>query len=591
MASINNAHYELISKIAEKAKTQDMSVIKNFFDQQYGVASYYSSGHPLNIGNDEKISTAGSGINKNMRIAEYRQMSNYAEVGDAIDEIADAHMTFHDDGKYARIKVSGIKLTDVVMKQVQEEAEHYFGLFSFEDNIFEYAKRLTVEGELCWENIIDKAHPEKGVVDVRFLPSETYEFAYDTKHKCKKGIAVYAASILSEPEVQSVRSTSGVGYNGSTDPTVTTTLNISAQITSGKVVFLPFEQITYINSGIYDKTGLVVYPALERARRAYNQLQLIEDAVLVYRLVRSPVRNVFTVDCGKMGTNKAKEYVRQLSKSFSSKKSYDPSTGSITGSYDPFNIMENVWIPKSAESGGVEVSSVGGEAKWGELDDLVYFLRKLYRSLKVPSSRFVSGSTHESDKTVQFGDDISYEEYRFAKYVVRSSTCFSRGLKEGFINHLKLVGLWTSAKLSTHNINVEISPPIEIEIFRKQKRQSAQIDMYKTFTGIEGISMEKAMEKYLGMSRLEVEENRKARQSELIKNALFEIKLKKLKDGEISTDDLLRSIDDIKNKNLGASGESEESDAEYDKESNDKKHGFVLPEIPSDDIKSGNDKK
>ena len=521
----NNAKYEFFDKISSKTKTQSCSVIKQFFDQQYNVASYYSSGHPLNVFGDSKTVAAGANT-KPYRIADYRQISNYAEVGDAVEEIADAHITKHTDGSFVKASIIGIELTETTKKEIEEQCEQYFGLFSFEDNIFEYARKLTVEGELCWENIIDGDNKSLGFIDVRYIPNETYEFAYDIKERRKTGIAVYNDIAASDPSVMETKHHSGIGYQGSN----TTSLNCYSQISAGRVIYLPFEQVTYINSGIYDGTGLIVYPALERARRAYNQLQLIEDAVLVYRLVRAPVRNVFTVDCGKMNPTKAQQHVRNLAQSMSSKKTYDPATGTIAGTYDPFNIMENVWIPKTSEADGVQISSIGGEAKWGELDDLNYFLRKLYRALKVPASRFLPGSSGEGGEgNYQHTDEISYEEYRFAKYIFRSLSCFARGLKDGLANHLKLVGLWDSAGLSLQNLRISIAPPVELEIYRSQKLLQMQAETYQSYVSNDEISKRWAQKRILNMSESDISENARMKKEEMISAALFEAELEKMK--------------------------------------------------------------
>lgn len=574
----NNSKIELFNKIASRAKTQDMSVIKNYFDQQNTVASYYSSGHPLNLTGNDRIKVQNTINSKPMRIADYRRISNYNEVGDAIDEIADAHMTQNQDGKFVKVEVVGKTLMDTMLKEIEDEANHFFGLFNFEDNIFEYARKLTIEGELCWENIVDADDKEKGVIDVRYIPNETFEFAYDTKAREKTGIAVLSDTPASDPSVLETKKDAGFGYNS---VNVTKTLSCYSQLSAGKVVYLPFSQITYINSGIYDGTGLVVYPALERARRAYNQLQLIEDAVVVYRLVRAPVRNVFTVDCGKMPPAKAEQHVRNIAQKFTSKKQYDPATGSISGTYDPVSILENVWIPKSSDSGGVNISSIGGEAKWGDLDDLNYFLRKLYRALKVPASRFISGTTGEPvDRTYQHTDEITYEEYRFAKYINRSLTCFARGLKESLITHLKLTGTWERANLRPQNIKVTIAPPIEIEIYRNQKLMENKISNYSSFVEAKGISVEYAQEKILGMSKQEIDSNREKFNQEQIDSALFTHKLKDIEENGITEQPKnIDGVDESENHNKIPSDIESEVQTEEESEDTENEEEVKNPDL------------
>jgi hypothetical protein len=566
----NNSNIDLFEKISQKAKTQDMSVVKQYFDDQWTASSFYGSGHPLNLNGDANLRIALNAGTKQARISNYRMISNYNEVGEAVDEIADAHMTSHSDGTFVKLAFRDIELSDIAAKELQNQANHYFGLFDFPDNIYEYARKLTVEGELAFENIVDKKDISKGIIDIRYLATETYEFAFDTKAKRKTGLAVMASNPESDADIQSINRNSGTAYGGS--PVRTENLNCHAQISAGKIVYLPFEQVTYINSGIYDRTGLIVFPALERARRAYNQLQLIEDAVLIYRWVRSPVRNVFTVDCGKMPPNKAKEYVRELSKSFTSKRTYDPASGSIVGTYDPFTIMENVWIPKGSDGKGVDIGQIGGTASWGQLDDLDYFLRKLYRALKVPASRMLNaGEGSAGTKTIQLSEEITYEEYRFAKYIVRSLSCFARGLKDGLITHLKLTGAWESNKLKEHNILIDIAPPAEIEIYRRMKLLEQKLDLYGKWKG-SGLSQKLGKERILGFSQTEISDDISAWKAEQTAEILYNAKLNELKrkgklaakgeldkklDAEIDAEGADSAIDpDVDNEETGAGEES-----------------------------------
>ena len=193
-------------------------------------------------------------------------------------------------------------------------------------------------------------------------------------------------------------------------------LNCAQDIKDEKVLVLPFEQLTYVDSGIYSADNKVVYSPLERARRAYNQLLLIEDAILIYRMVRAPEKYVFNVDIGKMSQSKGQQKVAQLMKQFATKKTYDPSTGTVGKVYDPMQMTENFWFVKGQDSEGITVNTLTSAHQFGNLEDLEYFLKKLYRSLNIPISRYFEANV--DIKTGSAENNISAEELNFAKFII-----------------------------------------------------------------------------------------------------------------------------------------------------------------------------
>ena len=146
-------------------------------------------------------------------------------------------------------------------------------------------------------------------------------------------------------------------------------------------------QITYINSGVYNETKNFCIPFLENARRPYRQLSLIEDAIVIYRLVRAPERLVFNVDVGNMAPPKAEAYLKKLIQQYWSRKTFDMDQNDVVKKFNPQSMLDAFWFPKRAGSEGSSVSQLAGGQNLGELTDLMYFIKKLYRSLKVPTSR------------------------------------------------------------------------------------------------------------------------------------------------------------------------------------------------------------
>jgi len=287
---------------------------------------------------------------------------------------------------------------------------------------------------------------------------------------------------------------------------------------------LPFEQLTYIDSGIYNQDHRVVYSPLERAKRPFNQLKLIEDAILIYRVSRSPEKYVFNVDVGKMSKQKGEEEVARLMKQFGTKKTYDPNTGTVGKCYDPMQITENFWFVKGADSQGIQISPLQANHNFGNLDDLDYFIKKLLRSLNIPISRFFG----EQSALINNGDDqgITADELNFAKFIMKLQNKFAYGLLDGAITHLKYTGLWDLYKLSKNKLKIIINPPVEYVQYRRQKLLESKTTMLKSVLGEEAtsniFSEELALELFMGWDKDKIKRNKELKFKETIENARIE---------------------------------------------------------------------
>ena len=324
--------------------------------------------------------------------------------------------------------------------------------------------------------------------------------------------------------------------------------------------------------GIYSADNKVVFSPLERVRRAYNQLLLIEDAILIYRMVRAPEKYVFNVDIGKMGQAKGQQKVAQLMKQFGTKKTYDSSTGTVGKAYDPMQMTENFWFVKGADSEGITVNTLTSAHNFGNLDDLQYFLKKLYRSLNIPISRYF-----ESNVAINTGSsesNISAEELNFAKFIMSLQKRFAIGLLDGLIVHLKFKGLWDLYKLTRSKLDVLFTPPVEWQVYRRKNLLNAKLEMVKLFVGEESISKlfseEYALIHFMGWNKNQIEQNAIQRFNEQIRHAKEEALLEKVKSGgtidfkdeNLGFDDTLRNIllKDIVLPKDGSDGESNTND-------------------------------
>ena len=373
-------------------------------------------------------------VDKYRRVADYRTMAQFAEVADALDEICDEFLNEDEHGSMINLKLRNeIDQDPLVNKQLHEEFKKFINLFDFKERAWEYVRNLLVDGELYFENIIHEKHVNEGILGVINVPTQAIDPVYDNfQNMHVKAYLLRKAKHHKEAEEQ---------YNSMSDKD-----------------FIPMErnQITYINSGTWNENKTFRIPFIENARRAYRQLSLIEDSIIIYRLVRAPERLVFNVDVGTMSPPKAEGYIRKLMQNYWSKKAFSLDEDKRVQSFNPQSILDAYWFPKREGSTGTEVSTLPGGQNLGELQDLVYFVKKLYKALKVPTNRIdTENSQYSADA------NVLREELKFANFIVRLQSQFASGLKGAFITHLKLKKMWKTFELRENAFDLQFVPRVE----------------------------------------------------------------------------------------------------------------------------------
>ena len=285
------------------------------------------------------------------------------------------------------------------------------------------------------------------------------------------------------------------------------------------VVSLDVDQVTYIHSGIWNADKTVRLPYLENARRPYKQLSLIEDSIVIYRLVRAPERLVFKVDVGNMNVPETEAYMSRLMHSFWSKKTFDFSGTGLQNSYNPQSMLDSFWFPVRNGQKGTEVTTLQGGQNLGQLDDLMYFVKKLYRSLKIPVSRLDPADPFKD------GTEITREELKFAQFITRIQREFSSGLKKAFITHLKLRNMWEKYEISEYDVHVLFSTPTSFGVMREQQVFNIKYENFNSMSSNEGIANSFAQRYYLGYDDTQMAENREW----LRRDAAFQWELENLR--------------------------------------------------------------
>ena len=430
--------------------------------------------------------------NKSGRLRDYRIMAAFAEISDALDEICDQTINIDDNGDIVKLIFRNTDLTDEDQLLIQAEFEKYVDFFNLERKGFEYFRQLLTEGEVFFEHIIHKGYTTEGILGVVMLPSDLIDSVYDNiQNMLIKGF------ILRKP-----------------------IFDINKPDKVEKMEFIPMDtnQITYVHSGIWNQDKTFRLPFIENARRAYRQLSLVEDSIVIYRLVRAPERLVFNVDVGNMSPPKAEAYLRKLIQQYWSKKTFDVNQQGAVQKFNPQSMLDSFWFAKRAGSEGTSVTQLAGGANLGELSDLMYFVNKLYKSLKVPTNRL------NPEQTFSDGNEILRDELKFAKFIIRLQQQFAAGLKNGFITHLDLKGFKEKYGIKEQNIHLEFNVPTNFFELRENQKLELKSSNYNNLVANEFISATYGQKKYLGWTENDIKANREF----LRKDAEFQWELQQI---------------------------------------------------------------
>lgn len=298
----------------------------------------YNSQAVGNIAGDKRYSEimyANIQKDKGARVRDYRIIAAFAEVADALDEICDEIINKDDNHQTATLQFKNINLTDAQKEVINKEFGKYINYFDLENKGWDYFRQLLIEGEVYWEHIIHEKHPQEGILGVIQIPTE-----------------------LIDPVFSNVQNIMVKGYlyrKPQFDP------NNPLKQVGTDYIPLDKNQVTYLHSNVWNENKTMRLPFIENARRAYRQLSMIEDSIVIYRLVRAPERLVFNVDVGNMPAPKAEAYLRKLIQNYWSSKTFDVTQGGgPTQKFNPQSMLDSFWFAKRAGSEGTNVTSLPG---------------------------------------------------------------------------------------------------------------------------------------------------------------------------------------------------------------------------------------
>lgn len=447
---------------------------------------------------------------KTTRIRLWNQCAAFPECDWALREIADDF--FHEDeqGNIINLKLPSDterpELNPNRRTQLQEEFRNFIELFKLKDDGYILAKKFLIEGEVAYENIIDAKNTLRGIIGVKYIPTDTYETLVDSKTGRAVGI------FFSKAALQNRLAFMYSGYSNNIAAFGSLTNYSYNSYLSDECIPMLWPQVTYINSGNRSPDNRIVFSHIDGAKQPYHQLTLLHDAMVILRITRAPERLVFNINTGNRPDKLAKQEVKEFVQTMNARRSYNEKAR-ISSNYNPVSMLESYYFWKSNANDGSSVESLNSTANYSELDDVKYFLRRLFKQFNVPFARW-----EEPTNTLEKNDALSHEEYSFSRMIIRMQHRFAQGLKRSFITHLKLRDLWKQYGLQESDINIEFVKPVLYDLYQAQKMFSIQIENYSTFIAEEGLSKTVAMKRYLNYTDAEIEENNKA----VVKEKLFE---------------------------------------------------------------------
>ena len=420
---------------------------------------------------------------KPARIRDYRMMAGFSEVADALDEICDETINPDENDEVVILKFKNVDLESDKKDELQKEWSKYIEHYDLHNYGWQYFRQYLIEGELFFEQIIHEEYTNEGVLGVINIPSDVIDPVYGNIQNMQIKAFLYQKPIFDPNDPKKIE----------------------------KYEPIPFEenQIVYINSGAYNDTKDYVIPFIENCRRAYRQLSMIEDAIVIHRMVHAPLRFVFNVDVGRLPVPQAEAYLRKLQQQYWSTKTFDVDQNDIVKKYSPQSTLDSYWFAKRQGQEATTVSEIGGTPGLGELADLMFFIKKLYRSLKVPASRL------DPEDSFRDGTDILREELKFSVMVKRHQKKFAAGLKKGFITHLKLRHMFEENELTEQNISVVFNEPSNFAEMRNNQKIEMKMNTFSNAIGSGKISESFAMKKYLNWKDKDILANRELLRSDM----------------------------------------------------------------------------
>ena len=352
-------------------------------------------------------------------IKRYREMALHPEVDGAIEDIVNEAIVSDTNDSPVQIELSNLNASDGLKKKIREEFKYLLELLDFDKKAHEIYRNWYVDGRLYYHKVIDLKNPTDGIQELRYIDALKMRFVRQAGKQKKEDIR-YQPNAEKDPKDAGFPNIQEYFiYNQSTSQIGSIANRGSNQASQG--IKFAKDSITYCTSGLVDRNKNLTLSYLHKAIKGLNQLRMIEDSLVIYRLSRAPERRIFYIDVGNLPKMKAEQYLRDVMMRYRNKLVYDAQTGEIRDDKKFMSMLEDFWLPRREGGRGTEISTLPGGQNLGELSDIKYFQEKLYRSLNVPTSRIGGQEGFNLGRS----SEILRDELKFTKFVGRLRKRFS----------------------------------------------------------------------------------------------------------------------------------------------------------------------
>ena len=368
---------------------------------------------------------------QNDLVKKYRTAGSHPEVDMAIEEIVNETIVVpQDDEKIVSVNLHEVKVSASIKKKVVEEFDGILNMLSFNERAHDMFKNWYIDGRLYHHLLVDNQNLKQGIQEIRYIDSMKIRKVRHVRKSDKNDDGVELVQRVDEFYIYDEKWEDG-------EKNKYTPNNAK----NNKAIKLSNDSVSYVTSGLLDESKAKIISHLHKALRPINQLRMMEDSLIIYRLARAPERRIFYVDTGNLPKGKAEAYLNSLMTKYRNKLVYDQATGELKDSRKHMTMLDDFWLPRREGGRGTEVTTLPGGQNLGEIDDIRYFQRKVYQALNVPVSRLEQEQAYSLGRATE----ITREEIKFQKFVTRMRQRFSKLFTGVLKQQLILKGIITES--------------------------------------------------------------------------------------------------------------------------------------------------
>jgi len=489
-------------EIKRKKQPQQVTVVSPSQDDGSTVVSSSAAGYYAQVMSLEALIK-----NENDLIRRYREISQYSDCDSAIDDITNEAIVSEEDSISVKIVLDDVKLSASIKTKITDEFKQILSLLKFDKRGHDIFRSWYIDGRLYYQILVDEANTKNGIAELRQVdPRKIRKIKNVQKEKNPTGV-----EIIKNIEEYYLYNDKGISEGGM------------------QGIKLPLDSIVYTPSGVTDSNSGLMLSYLHKAIKIVNQLKMMEDALVIYRISRAPERRIFYVDVGNLPKQKAEQYVNDIMNKFRNKVVYDATTGEVRDDRKHMSLMEDFWMPRREGGKGTEITTLPGGQTLGQIEDIEYFQDKLYQALNVPASRLKSDSTFNLGRS----SEITRDEIKFTKFVQRIRKKFAMLFLETLKIQLVLKGViniddWEEI---SHNIRFDFIKDNHFAEIKDSEIMQARMNLLATIDPFVGkyYSPSYIKKHILRLSEEEIEEidaENEEHNAEQLKNEVEQIRAK-----------------------------------------------------------------